>query len=90
MEYNVEFKKNKISLDFCLAHAFIFIGVRESPKVDFSSAMEKKRNNISTSMIQKEASTLIKVKNDYSSFALMQKKQKIKIIPMKLLRTILF
>ena len=41
-------------------------------------------------MIQKEASTLIKVKNDYSSFALMQKKQKIKIIPMKLLRTILF
>ncbi|MFT4800366.1 MAG: hypothetical protein ACI93N_000124, partial [Flavobacteriaceae bacterium] len=33
----------KISLDFCLAHAFIFIGVRESPKVDFSSSMEKKK-----------------------------------------------
>ena len=42
-EYNFEFKKNKISLDFCLAHAYLFIGVRESPKVDFSSAMEKKR-----------------------------------------------
>jgi hypothetical protein len=39
----VEFKQNKISLDFCLAHAYLFIGVRESPKVDFSSAMEKKR-----------------------------------------------
>jgi hypothetical protein len=38
----VEFKQNKISLDFCLAHAFIFIGVRESPKVDFFSSMEKK------------------------------------------------
>jgi len=38
----VEFKQNKISLDFCLAHAYLFIGVRESPKVDFSSAMEKK------------------------------------------------
>jgi hypothetical protein len=39
----VEIKKNKISLDFCLAHAYLFIGVRESPKVDFFSAMEKKR-----------------------------------------------
>jgi hypothetical protein len=38
----VEFKQNKISLDFCLTHAFICIGVRESPKVDFFSAMEKK------------------------------------------------
>jgi hypothetical protein len=43
VECLVEFKQNKISLDFCLAHAFIFIGVRESPKVDFSSAMEKKK-----------------------------------------------
>jgi hypothetical protein len=43
VSYLVEFKQNKISLDFCLAHAFIFIGVRESPKVDFSSAMEKKK-----------------------------------------------
>jgi hypothetical protein len=39
----VEFKKIIISLDFCLAHAFLFIGVRESPKVDFSSAMEKEK-----------------------------------------------
>ena len=39
----VEFKKIVISLDFCLAHAYLFIGVRESPKVDFSSAMEKRR-----------------------------------------------
>ena len=37
------FKQNKISLGFCLAHAYIFIGVRESPKVDFFSAMEKKK-----------------------------------------------
>ena len=36
-------RSEKISLDFCLAHAFIFIGVRESPKVDFSSVMEKKK-----------------------------------------------
>ena len=42
LKYLVEFKKNKISLDFCLAHAFIFIEARESPKVDFFSAMEKK------------------------------------------------
>jgi hypothetical protein len=33
----------RISLDFCLAHAYLFIGLRESPKVDFSSAMEKKK-----------------------------------------------
>jgi hypothetical protein len=39
----VEIKKNKISLDFCLANAYLFIGVRESPKVDFSSAMDKKK-----------------------------------------------
>jgi hypothetical protein len=50
-----------MSLDFCLAHACLFIGVRESPKVDFSSAMKKKRNNILITMIQKESSTLIKV-----------------------------
>jgi hypothetical protein len=43
VECLVEFKQNKISLDFCLAHAYLFIGVRESPKVDFSSAMEKKK-----------------------------------------------
>ncbi|MFT4683520.1 MAG: hypothetical protein ACI9WV_000234 [Patiriisocius sp.] len=43
MECLVEFKENKISLDFCLAHAFIFIGVRESPKIDFFSSMEKKK-----------------------------------------------
>jgi hypothetical protein len=43
VECLVEFKQNKISLDFCLAHAFICIGVRESPKVDFSSSMEKKK-----------------------------------------------
>ena len=42
VEYNLEFKKIKISLGFCLAHVFIFIGVRESPKVDFFSSMEKK------------------------------------------------
>ena len=42
MQCLVEFKQNKISLGFCLAHAFIFIGVRESPKVDFFSSMEKK------------------------------------------------
>ena len=43
VKYLLEFKKNKISLGFCLAHAFIFIGVRESPKVDFFSSMEKKK-----------------------------------------------
>ena len=42
VEYHLEFKKIKISLDFCLAHVFIFIGVRESPKVDFFLSMEKK------------------------------------------------
>ena len=62
MQCLVEFKTIIISLDFCLAHAYLFIGVRESPKVDFSSAMEKKRNNILITMIQKEANTLIKVK----------------------------
>tara|TARA_R110002167_G_scaffold2193_1_gene11203 strand:+ start:350 stop:544 length:195 start_codon:yes stop_codon:yes gene_type:complete len=46
VEYLVEFEKNKISLDFCLAHAFLFFGIRESPKVDFFSSMEKKWNNI--------------------------------------------
>jgi hypothetical protein len=35
-------EKKNLRLDFCLAHAYIFIGVRESPKVDFFSAMEKK------------------------------------------------
>ena len=35
-------RSEKISLDFCLAHAFIFSGVRESLKIDFFSAMKKK------------------------------------------------
>jgi len=83
VKYLVEFKKNKISLDFCLAHAFIFIEVRESPKVDFLSAMEKKKEKI-INYFNKNT------KNDFSSFVLIQKKQKIKRIPMKLLRSILF
>jgi hypothetical protein len=58
----VEFEKIIINLDFCLAHAYLFIGVHESPKVDFSSAMEKKGNTILITIIQKETSTLIKVK----------------------------
>ena len=40
------FKQNKISLGFCLAHALLCIGVRESPKVDLSSAMEEKKKNV--------------------------------------------
>jgi hypothetical protein len=40
VKYLLEFKKNKINLDFCLAQTLLFIGVRESPKVDFYSLMK--------------------------------------------------
>jgi hypothetical protein len=42
VKYLVELKQNKISLDFCLAHALLCIGVRESSKIDLFSAIEKK------------------------------------------------